>query len=119
MSLFFDYAAPHKHLVVDATDARMNYIVAAVNAPRHIPVTLAIAAEHAQRGIYLHIASSLGTPSIMPMRDYHPFALEVGERLATMAVELFGRLAISEAVRQFLAWLLVLPTLCVPIIMFV
>jgi hypothetical protein len=41
----------------------------------------------------LRTSSSLGSPSIQSVHDYHSFALEDGDRLAPMAVDLVDRLA--------------------------
>jgi hypothetical protein len=44
----------------------------------------------------------VGTPSIMSVHDYYPFAMEDGDRLAPMAVELVDRLPILVGVRRLL-----------------
>jgi hypothetical protein len=50
----------------------------------------------------LRTSALLGTPSVLSVHDYYPFALEDGGRLAPMAVELVDRLAILAAFRRFL-----------------
>jgi hypothetical protein len=42
-----------------------------------------------------------GTPSVQSVHDYYPFALEDGDRLAPMAVELVNRLPNLVVVRRF------------------
>jgi hypothetical protein len=49
----------------------------------------------------LRSSSFLGMPSIQPVHDYYPFALEDMGRLAPIAVNLVDRLAIMVAVIRF------------------
>jgi hypothetical protein len=49
----------------------------------------------------IRTSSSLVTPTIQNVHDYHPFALEDGGRLVPMAVGLVDRLAILVGFRRF------------------
>jgi hypothetical protein len=59
-------------------------------------------AQHGELDAYLCTFALLGTPSVQPVHNYYPFALEDGDRLAPMAIELADRLTILVAVRRFL-----------------
>jgi hypothetical protein len=59
-------------------------------------------AQHGELDAYLCTFALLGTPSVQSVHDYYPFALEDGDRLAPMAIELDDRLTILVAVRRFL-----------------
>jgi hypothetical protein len=58
-------------------------------------------AQHGKVDSDLRTSALLGTPSVQSVHDYYPFALEDGGRLASMAAELFDRLAILVAVCRF------------------
>jgi hypothetical protein len=65
---------------------------------------MAMGALQAKIGDYLRMrtSSSLGTPSIVSVHDYRPFAFEDGGWLAPMTLELVDRLSIMVAIRRFL-----------------
>jgi hypothetical protein len=64
--------------------------------------SLALGAQQAKLDADIHILSSLGTPLIPYVHDYHySFPIESGGRLAPMAAELVYRLAILVVVRRF------------------
>jgi hypothetical protein len=60
--------------------------------------SLALGDQQGELDADLRTSALLGTPSVQSVRDYYPFALEGGGRLAPMAVELVDRLAILVAV---------------------
>jgi hypothetical protein len=95
--------APHRHLVVDVTvtRARTNTNVPRIGARLPLPGSLTLAARHGKLDADLRTFALLGTPLIMLVHDYYPFALEDGGRFAPMAAELVDRLAILVAVRLF------------------
>jgi hypothetical protein len=83
--VWLDFAALriYKHLVVEVTvtSARTNSNVPAVGASLPLRGSLAMGAQHAKIDVDLRNSSSLGTPSIQSVHDYHPYALEDGGRL--------------------------------------
>jgi hypothetical protein len=95
------FMAPHRHLV-DMTDtsARRNTNVPCVGARLPLPGSLALGAQHGKLNADLLTSALLGTPSLPSVHDYYPFALEDGDRLAPMAVELVDGLAILMAIRH-------------------
>jgi hypothetical protein len=66
-----------------------------------LPDILALGAQHGKLDAGLCLFALLGTPSILPVHDYYPFALEDGGRLAPMAAGLVDRLTILVAVSRF------------------
>jgi hypothetical protein len=60
-----------------------------------------LGAQHGTLDADLCTYALLGTPSVQPIHDYIPFAMEEGGRLAPMSAELVDRLAILVAVRRF------------------
>jgi hypothetical protein len=95
--------APHRHLVVDVTvtSARTNTSVPQIGACLLLPGSLALGTQHGKLGADLRTPALLGTSSVRSVRDYYPFAMKKGGRLAPMAVYLIDRLAILVAVRRF------------------
>jgi hypothetical protein len=95
--------APHRHLVVDVTvtSARTNTKAPRIGARLPLPGSLALGAQHGKLDADFRTYALLGTPSVQSIHDYYPFAMEDGDRLAPMAVELFDRLAILVVVRRF------------------
>jgi hypothetical protein len=100
---WFDFMAPHRHLLVDVTitSARTNTNVPRVGARLPLPGSLALGTQHGKLDADLRTTALLGTPSVQSIHYYYPFALEDGGRLAPMAAELVDRLAILVAVRRF------------------
>jgi hypothetical protein len=96
--------APHRHLVVDVMvkSALTNTNVPHIGALLPLPGSLALRAEQGKLDADLRTSGLLGTPSDQSVRDYYPFALEDGGRLAPMAVEVVDRLAIFVAARRSL-----------------
>jgi hypothetical protein len=101
--VWLDFMAPRRHLVVDVTvtSARTNSNVPRIGACLPLPGSLALGAQYGKLDADLRTSALLGTPSIQSIYDYYPFAMEDGGRLAPMAVELVGRLAILVVVRRF------------------
>jgi hypothetical protein len=95
--------APHRHLVVDVTvsSARTNTNVPRICARLPLHGSLPLGARHGKLYADLRTFALLGTPSVQSIRDYYPFAMENGGRLAPMAAELVDRLAIMVVVRRF------------------
>jgi hypothetical protein len=77
---WLDFAAPHKHLVVNVTvtNGRMNSNVPAVGASLPQPGSLAMGAQQAKLDADLRTSFPLGTPYIQSVYDYYPFAREDG-----------------------------------------
>jgi hypothetical protein len=61
-----------------------------------------LGAQHGKLDADLRTSALLGTPSVQSIRDYYPFTMEDGGRLAPMVAELVDRLAILVGVRRFL-----------------
>jgi hypothetical protein len=100
--VLLDFMAPHCHLVVDVTvtSTRTNNIVPRIGARLPFPGSLALGAQHGKNDADLRTCALLGTPSVHLVRDYYPFALEDGGRLAPMAAELVDRQAILVTFRR-------------------
>jgi hypothetical protein len=90
-------------MVVDVkvNSARTNSNVPVVGGPLPLLGSLALGAQQSKLDSDIHTSSSLGTPSILIVHDYNPFAFEDGDRPAPMAAELVDRLAIWAEVRRF------------------
>jgi hypothetical protein len=101
--VWLDFLAPHRHLVVDVTvtSARTNTIVPRIGAHLPLPDNLALGAQHGKLDADLRTSALLGTPSVLSIHDYYPFAMEDGGRLAPMAAELVDLLAILVGARRF------------------
>jgi hypothetical protein len=100
----YDFETPHTHFVMDVTvtsSARTNSNVLVVGTPLPLHGILALGAQEAKPDTDTRTSSSLGTPSIQFVHDYHPFDLEDGGRLAPMASQFVDRLAILVVVRRF------------------
>jgi hypothetical protein len=112
--VWFDFMAPHCHLVVDVTvtSARTSTDVPRIGARLPLPGSLALGAQHGKLDADLRTNALLGTPSVQSIHDYYPFASEDGGRLAPMAAELVDRLAILVGVRRFHAWVMLTLALC-------
>jgi hypothetical protein len=63
--------------------------------------SLALGAQHGKLDADLRTSALLRTPSVQPIHDYYPFAMEDGGLLASMVAELVDRLAILVFVRRF------------------
>jgi hypothetical protein len=100
--VWLDFVAPHRHVVVDVTDAsaRTN-----TNVPRigRLPLhgSLVLGAQHGKLEADLRTSALLGTPSVMSIHDNYPFAMENGGRWAPMAAELVNHMAILVAFSRF------------------
>jgi hypothetical protein len=92
-----------ENLVVDVTvtSARTNTNVPRIGARLPLPGGLALGAQHGKLDADLRTSALLGTPSVLSVHDYYPFAFEDGGRLAPMAAELVDRLAVLVAIRRF------------------
>jgi hypothetical protein len=101
--VWFDFMAPHRHLVVDVIvkSGRTNTNVPRLHARLPLPGSSALGAQHGKLDADLRTSPLLGTPSIQSVHDYYPFAMEDGGMLAPMTAELVDRLAILVAVRRF------------------
>jgi hypothetical protein len=66
-----------------------------------LPGKLVLGAQHGKLDADLRIFALLGTPWFQSIHDYYPFAMEDGGRLAPMAAEVVGRLAVLVVVRRF------------------
>jgi hypothetical protein len=95
--------APHRHLVIDVNvaSARTNTNIPCIGARLPLHGILALGAQHGNLDAGLRTSALFGTPSVMSIHEYYPFAMEDGGRLAPMAVELVNRLSISVVVRHF------------------
>jgi hypothetical protein len=102
-AVWLDFMAPHRHLVVGVTviSARTNTNDPRIGARLPLHGSLALGAQHGKLDADLRTCALLGTPSVQSIHDYYPFTMEGGGRLAHMAVELVGRLAILVAVLRF------------------
>jgi hypothetical protein len=103
--VWLDFAATHKHLVIDVTitTARTISNVQIVGAPLPLPRRVAIGrAQQAELDYDLCTLSSRGTPPMTQYgHDYYLFALEEWGRWAPMAVDLVDRLAILAVFLRF------------------
>jgi hypothetical protein len=83
--VWLDFMAPHRHLVVDVTiisSARTNTSVPKIGARLPLPDILAMGAQQGKLDADLCTSAVFGTPSVMSVHAYFPFALEDGGRLA-------------------------------------
>jgi hypothetical protein len=97
-----DFMAPHCYMVVDTTvtSARMNTSIPQIGARFPLPGGLALGAQQGKLDADLRTSALLGTPSILSVHDYYPFALEDGGLFAPMAAALVDCLAILVASRR-------------------
>jgi hypothetical protein len=100
---WFDFMAPHRHLVVDVTvtSARTNTNVPRIFARLPLPGSLTLGAHDGKLDADLRTYALPGTPAVQSVHDCYPFVLEDGGRLAPMAAEMVDRMAILVAVRRF------------------
>jgi hypothetical protein len=104
--VWLDFMAPHRHLVVDVTvaSARTNTIVLQIGACLPLPGNLALGAQIGNLDTDLRTSALLGTPSVLLVHDYYPFAPQDGGQLASMAVELVDCQANFVVVCRFPSW---------------
>jgi hypothetical protein len=96
--------APNRHLVVDVvvTSACTNTNVPRIGDRLPLLDTLALGTLHGKPDADLRTyALLIGTPSVLSIHDYYPFAMDDGGRLAPMAAELVDRLDILVIVHLF------------------
>jgi hypothetical protein len=98
------FIAPRRHFVVDVTvtSARTNTNIPRIGARPPLSGSLTLGAQYGKLDANLRTSALLGTPSVQSVHDNYPFALEDRGRLAPMAAELVGRLAILMIIRRFL-----------------
>jgi hypothetical protein len=101
--VWFDFVAPHRHLVVymTVTSARTNTNVPRIGARLPLSGSLALGAQESKIDADPRTCALFGTPSVQLAHECYPFALENGGRLAPMAAELVDRLAIWVALCRF------------------
>jgi hypothetical protein len=78
--VWLDFRAPHHNLVVleTVTSARTNTSVPHIGARVQLSGSLASVAMHGKLDADLRTSALLGTPSVMSVHDYYPFALYDG-----------------------------------------
>jgi hypothetical protein len=69
-----------------------------------LPGNLSLGAQNGKLDADLLTSALLGTPLVMSVHDYHPFAVQDGGQLAYVAVELVDRVANLVVVYRFPAW---------------
>jgi hypothetical protein len=83
---------------VTVTSAHTNTNVPHIGARLPLPGSLALGAHQGKLDENLLTSVLIGTPSAKAVHDYYPFALEDGDRLVPMAVELVDHMTILVAV---------------------
>jgi hypothetical protein len=89
---------------VTVTSARTTTNAPQIGARLLLRGSHTLGAQHCKLYVDLRTSTFLGTPSVQSVHDYYPFALEDGDRLAPMVVELIDRLVIWWQFFASLAW---------------